>query len=920
MPKVSVPYTIPRTLLLGRTDSRRVPQADQQRQRAETEEILRRLRNQPGVILGDEVGMGKTFVALSVAYAIAVRNPRGPVVIMVPPNIVDKWEQDVHTFCELYVKNHYPLNRDSATPAELSHENAIRYGVARHSVDFLKLLDDPKRIRCQIVFLAQGAMSRGQTNFWVRLALIRQTLRRYSHRKKLGRVKGQIHRFMGELLHAKGQQRASGLHDEMWKILLRKDPAEWMRFYNENLRKDRFALSDDPVPASVLKALKHVNLSSFADALERMPIRASRDTGRLSERVKQAREALRTVERDLWIQILVKARWRSPLLILDEAHHLKNPKTALARQLQSIESDEDLTMRVGDGALSRAFDRMLFLTATPFQLGHRELVKILQRFGDVRWKLDELGEKERFSMRLERLTVSLDNSQRAAIRLQRAWSKLSENEGAPDCSSDEWWLKISGQENRLSHRENTLKEAFEKAREYCNEAERLLLPWIVRHNKGETWEGTHIARRQRVEGAAVRDGQSNGGIRIPEGLLLPFFLAARSATDPGKDLLGEALCSSYEAFRYTRKANRIGKDDTLEDEQESLRARPTWFLSEFDKVIDRHSGAVHPKLNATVQRAVDLWEDGEKVLIFAFYRQTCRALRIHLSKELDRRLMTHARRRFAGAGRPADDDEIERIIASIHNRYFDTPRAPGRRALDRALGIILSDYEADVKESELEDSKLIDVMRRFLRVRTTLVRAFPIHQHDKLRPHLAVRSMLDSEDATGLSWRNKFNTFLHLLLREWSVKERMNYLEAVQRTQTGSIRVQAKEESTGKGRAEEDGVRTLPNIQIASGETPRSARGRLMRAFNTPFFPDILVCSQVMGEGVDLQRFCRHVIHHDLAWNPSSIEQRTGRVDRLGCKAEYKESIPVYLPYMSGTADERQYVSHDGQRGLGSGL
>ena len=75
----------------------------------------------------------------------------------------------------------------------------------------------------------------------------------------------------------------------------------------------------------------------------------------------------------------------------------------------------------------------------------------------------------------------------------------------------------------------------------------------------------------------------------------------------------------------------------------------------------------------------------------------------------------------------------------------------------------------------------------------------------------------------------------------------------------------------------------------------------------TPFFPDIFVCSEVMGEGVDLQRFCRHVIHHDLAWNPSSIEQRTGRIDRLGCKAEGRQPIMVYLPYLAGTADERQY-------------
>ena len=80
-----------------------------------------------------------------------------------------------------------------------------------------------------------------------------------------------------------------------------------------------------------------------------------------------------------------------------------------------------------------------------------------------------------------------------------------------------------------------------------------------------------------------------------------------------------------------------------------------------------------------------------------------------------------------------------------------------------------------------------------------------------------------------------------------------------------------------------------------------------MLAFNTPFFPDVLVCSRVMGEGVDLHRYCRHVIHHDLDWNPSDIEQRTGRIDRLGCKAEGKHPIVVFLPYLAGTADERQY-------------
>ena len=60
----------------------------------------------------------------------------------------------------------------------------------------------------------------------------------------------------------------------------------------------------------------------------------------------------------------------------------------------------------------------------------------------------------------------------------------------------------------------------------------------------------------------------------------------------------------------------------------------------------------HPKVAATVRRVVDLWEAGEKVLVFAFYRQTCRALRLHISQEIERRLCAAAQRRLGGSGRP----------------------------------------------------------------------------------------------------------------------------------------------------------------------------------------------------------------------------------------------------------------------------
>jgi hypothetical protein len=64
----------------------------------------------------------------------------------------------------------------------------------------------------------------------------------------------------------------------------------------------------------------------------------------------------------------------------------------------------------------------------------------------------------------------------------------------------------------------------------------------------------------------------------------------------------------------------------------------------------------------------------------------------------------------------------------------------------------------------------------------------------------------------------------------------------------------------------------------------------------------------VLAEGVDLHLNCRYLIHHDLCWNPSTLEQRTGRIDRIGAKAERcGQSIFLYLPYIAETQDEKMY-------------
>ena len=48
----------------------------------------------------------------------------------------------------------------------------------------------------------------------------------------------------------------------------------------------------------------------------------------------------------------------------------------------------------------------------------------------------------------------------------------------------------------------------------------------------------------------------------------------------------------------------------------------------------------------------------------------------------------------------------------------------------------------------------------------------------------------------------------------------------------------------------------------------------------------ILIATDVISEGLNLQRLASNVVHYELPWNPNRLEQRNGRVDRIGQKKE----------------------------------
>jgi superfamily II DNA or RNA helicase len=56
----------------------------------------------------------------------------------------------------------------------------------------------------------------------------------------------------------------------------------------------------------------------------------------------------------------------------------------------------------------------------------------------------------------------------------------------------------------------------------------------------------------------------------------------------------------------------------------------------------------------------------------------------------------------------------------------------------------------------------------------------------------------------------------------------------------------------------------------------------------------VLVATDCLSEGVNLQDHFQAVVHYDLAWNPTRHEQREGRVDRFGQRARTVRAVMLY--------------------------
>jgi hypothetical protein len=92
----------------------------------------------------------------------------------------------------------------------------------------------------------------------------------------------------------------------------------------------------------------------------------------------------------------------------------------------------------------------------------------------------------------------------------------------------------------------------------------------------------------------------------------------------------------------------------------------------------------------------------------------------------------------------------------------------------------------------------------------------------------------------------------------------------------------------------------------------------LVRQFRMPGYPLVLVTTDLLQEGEDLHTFCSAVHHYGISWTPSSMEQRIGRVDRVRSQTDRRlaaattgplsgeDKLQVFFPHLQDTVEVLQ--------------
>jgi len=207
-----------------------IGEKDAERQMQTARAIVEALRDQPGIVLADEVGMGKTYVTLGVVASVLLSTPRSsdPVIVMVPPGLRKKWQREWHQFVA------------KCTTSESLAWMRGRDRYAKSPTDFFKMIDGPLKERPRLIWLTTSCFAQGLGDGWLKLAFVRLARR---HTRMDDEAKQRLYKWATTLTQLRSRR---GLSAAVIEHLMATDLGSWKTvLVGYGLLDDK---AEDPIP------------------------------------------------------------------------------------------------------------------------------------------------------------------------------------------------------------------------------------------------------------------------------------------------------------------------------------------------------------------------------------------------------------------------------------------------------------------------------------------------------------------------------------------------------------------------------------------------------------------------------------------------------------------------------------------------
>ena len=94
----------------------------------------------------------------------------------------------------------------------------------------------------------------------------------------------------------------------------------------------------------------------------------------------------------------------------------------------------------------------------------------------------------------------------------------------------------------------------------------------------------------------------------------------------------------------------------------------------------------------------------------------------------------------------------------------------------------------------------------------------------------------------------------------------------------------------------------------------------IRKAFNSPFRPFLLSTTSIGQEGLDFHWYARKIVHWNLPSNPVDLEQREGRINRFKCLAIRRNVVKLYGNETFHTWDELFSMAYSNLKGMHSDI